>query len=89
MTAPAPTALNSARRNPTGPLLDETWSLTIRATAAEAKKLSAIVSPSRNFEPTGRRGEYAMTSNSEVLSIRDADFLAGMGVEILSIEQLA
>lgn len=67
---------------------DETWSLSIRATKAEAKKLSAIVSPTRNFEPTAQRGVYAMTSNSELLTIRDADFLANMGVEVLSIENV-
>lgn len=68
---------------------DETWSLSIRATKAEAKKLSAIVSPTRNFEPTAQRGVYSMTSDSEVLSMRDADFLARMGVEVLAIDQLA
>lgn len=63
------------------------YGVRIKTNAREARILSAIVSPTRSFVPTGQRGVYVMETDDEILAIRDADFLAERGVEVLGIDE--
>lgn len=57
--------------------------VTIRTNGREAKHLSAITSPTKDFEPTGERGVYFMPADDEVQALHRADFLTRNGVEVL------
>ena len=57
----------------------------IKANARDAKTLSAILSPTRDFVPTDTRGQYVMEAADEVQALRDADFLAERGVVIVEV----
>ena len=57
--------------------------VTIQSTAREAKRLSALVSATRTFEPTGVRGQFFIEAADEVRALHDADFLAGYGVKVV------
>ena len=47
----------------------------IKTNARHAKELSAMLSPTRSFEPTGVRGQYLMKFNTVEEAIRGVDFL--------------
>ena len=59
--------------------------VTIRTNARAARRAAALLSPTREFLPTGRRGEFFMAAADEVQALRDADFLAANGVTVLSV----
>ena len=57
--------------------------VTIRTNARAARRAAALLSPSREFLPTGRRGEFFMAAADDVQALRDAEFLAANGVTVL------
>jgi len=59
--------------------------VTIKSNAREAKRLSALVSATRNFEPTGVRGEFFIPAEDEVRALRDAEFLADNGATVTAV----
>lgn len=59
--------------------------VTIRTNAREAKRLSALVSATRNFEPTGVRGEFFIACDDEVKALRDSEFLASNGATVVAV----
>jgi len=57
----------------------------IKANGAQAKHFSSLLSPTRNFQPTGKRGEYFMAAADEVVALRDAEFLRENGAVVLAV----
>ncbi|KQP63026.1 hypothetical protein [Nocardioides sp. Leaf285] len=74
---------------PASPMHRTTNGVTVRATAREARTLSALVSPTRSFVATPVRGEYFMPAPSASLAVRDAAFLAENGVEVVAVHEAA
>lgn len=62
------------------------YGVTIESNARQAKRLSALLSPTRNSVPTGQRGRFFMAATDEVQSLRDADFLTAYGVDVRGLD---
>ena len=62
-----------------------THGVTIRSNARDAKRLSALVSATRNFEGTGTRGEFFIPADGEVQALRDAEFLTDNGATVTEV----
>ncbi len=65
--------------------MTDTHGITIKTNARDARLLSAIVSPTRDFLPTGERGVYFMADPDECRALRDAEMLAERGVTVLAV----
>lgn len=58
--------------------------IVIRSTCREAHRLEALVSPTRDFRQAGDQ-TYVMEASDEVQALRDADFLASCGAQIVRV----
>ena len=56
----------------------------IKANARVAREFSIRLSPSRNFEPEGRRGHYIINCADEVQALRDAEWLRDNGATVVA-----
>lgn len=57
----------------------------IKSNARDAQRFSALLSPTRSFVATDKRGVYFMPADDEVTALRDADFLAANGATVIEI----
>lgn len=57
----------------------------VKTNAREAKRLSALISPTRSLEPTPARGVYYLAASDEVQAMRDAEFLTDNGAAVISV----
>lgn len=57
----------------------------VKTNARQARRYAALLSPTREFEPTARRAHYILPAVDEVQALRDAEFLRGRGINVLYV----